>query len=81
MTRHVYPDRAENGGFAVRVLSGTRGDRIHVFTERAEAEAFARARMGLAGTVPDTTTMTEEQLAEHRAREARTRALLKAPVP
>ena len=81
MTRHVYLDRAENGGFTVRVLSGARSDRTHVFTERAEAVAFARARMGRAGTVLDMTTMTEEQLAEHRAREARTRALLKAPVP
>ena len=56
-------------------------DRTHVFTERAEAVAFAQARMGRAGTMLDTTTMTEEQLGEHRAREARTRALLKAPVP
>ena len=81
MTRHVYLDRAEDGGFTVRVLSGVRGDRTHVFAERAEAVAFAQARMGRAGTMLDTTMMTEEQLAEHRAREARTRALLKAPVP
>ena len=81
MTRHAYLDRAEDGGFTVRVLSGARGDRSYAFTERAKAVAFAQARMGRAGTMLDTTTMTEEQLAEHRAREARTGALLKAPVP
>lgn len=81
MTRHVYLDRAEDGGFTVRVLSGARGDRTFAFTERAEAVAFAQAKMGRGETILDTTTMTEKQPAEHRAREARTSALLKAPVP
>ena len=81
MTRHVYLDRAEDGGFTVRVLSGARGDRTIAFTERAEAVAFAQAKMGRNGTILDTTTMTAKQLAEHRAREARTRAALQRLVP
>lgn len=81
MTRHLYLDHAEDGGFTVRVLSGARGDHTFAFTEHAEAVAFAQAKMGRSGTILDTTTMTAEQLAEHHAREARTRAALRKLVP
>ena len=81
MTRHIYLDRAEGGGFTVRVLSGLRGDRTYAFVEHAQAAAFADRKMGRNGMVLDTTTMTQAQLAEHRAREARAEALLRKPVP
>jgi len=42
---------------------------------------FAEAKMGRAVTILDTTTMTAEQLAEHHAREARTRAAFQRLVP
>ncbi len=81
MTRHIDLGRAEGSGFTVRILGGARDDRTDTFTEHAEAVAFAQAKMGRAGTLRDTTTTTEEHLAEHRACEARTRAALQRPVP
>ena len=46
MSRHIYLDRAEQGGgFTVRILSGVRGDRTRRFTDRAEALAFARLHL------------------------------------
>jgi hypothetical protein len=76
MTRHIYVDRTDAGGFTVRILSGARGDRTHKFTDRKEALAFAESKMGRSGMIADTTLMTDEQLKAHRAREARARALL-----
>jgi len=76
MARHIYVDRADAGGFTVRILSGARGDRTHKFTDRSEALAFADSKMGRAGMIADTTLMTDEQLKAHRAREAHARALL-----
>ncbi len=76
MTRHIYLDRVEGGGFTVRILSGAHGDRTHKFTDYAEALAFATSRMGRTGMIADTTAMSGEQLNAHRAREARARALL-----
>jgi len=81
MTRHIYLDRAEGGGFTVRVLSGLRGDRTYAFAEHAQGAAFAERKMGRARVLLDTTTITQAQLAEHRAREAHTAALLTKPVP
>lgn len=76
MSRHIYLDCAEGGGFTVRILSGMRGDRTRRFTDQVEALAFAERQMGRTGIIADTTLMTAEQLKEHRAREARTRALI-----
>ena len=76
MARHIYLDRAVDGGFTVRILSGARGDRTHRFTDRNEALAFAQSRMGRTGMIADTTAMSDEQLKAHRAREERARALL-----
>ena len=81
MARHIYLDRADDGGFIVRILSGECGDRIQRFTDRAKALAFAQRRMGRTGVIADTTLMTDEQLKAHRAREARTRALLNRSKP
>lgn len=76
MARHIYVDRADAGGFTVRILSGARGDRTHKFTDRSEALASAESKMGRSGMIADTTLMTDEQLKAHQAREARARALL-----
>ena len=77
MSRHIYLDRAEQGGgFTVRILSGMRGDRTRRFTDRTEALAFAESQMGRTGMIADTTLLTDEQLEQHRAREARARALI-----
>lgn len=76
MARHIYLDRAVDGGFTVRILSGARGDRTHRFTDADEALAFAQSRMGRTGMIADTTAMSDEQLKAHRARDERARALL-----
>ncbi|MDE1905141.1 MAG: hypothetical protein KGH75_01640 [Rhodospirillales bacterium] len=47
-----------------------------LFADRDEAIAFAESKMGRTGMVVDTTLMSPEQLAEHKAREARTDAIL-----
>jgi hypothetical protein len=48
------------------------------FPDRDEAAVFAESKMGRKGMVLDTTLMTAEQLEAHKAREARTEAILKA---
>lgn len=69
--RHITLDRTSDGRFSVRVLSGAKGDATKVFATYGEADAFAMSKMGRAGMVIDTTTMTAEQLAKHRARSKR----------
>ena len=72
----IYIDRAEDGRISVRVMTGIVGDRITMFANRAEAERFAESKMGRRGMIQSTLDMTPEQLAAHRAREARTAALM-----
>lgn len=69
MARHIYVDRAEKGGFTVRILTRVRADKTHKFTDRDEARRFATSKLGRQGFVMDTTDRTPEQLAAHKDRE------------
>ena len=69
MARHIYVDRADEGGFTVRILTGVHGDKTHKFTDRDEARRFATSKLGRQGFVRDTTDMTPEQLVAHVDRE------------
>jgi hypothetical protein len=74
--RHISIDRTDDGRFKVRILSGIKGDKTSVFDEHSEANGFAISKLGRAGMIVDTTTMTSEQLAAHRARGAALRESL-----
>lgn len=74
--RCVYLDRADAGHFTVRTVAGISTDRTKPFANYEDAAAYAEKQMGRKGMVIDTTKMTAEQLAAHKAREARARALL-----
>lgn len=75
MARHIYLDHAEDGGFAVRILGGTCGDRTWRFDTHAKALAFTSKRMGRGDFVLDATAMSAEQLHHHRLHLARLREL------
>ena len=76
MARYIFVDVADSGGFTVRVLSGLRSDTTRHFDNRAEARRYANGKLGRQGCILDTTDMTPEQLATHRARAARNADLL-----
>ena len=71
MTRHLYIDQEPDGPYTVRVLVGARGDRTHQFTTHAQAMAITAKKMGHNGFVLDATTMSGEQLRQHRLHLAR----------
>ncbi len=75
MTRHLYIDNGPDGTYTVRVLAGAHGDRTHQFATRAQAMAFTGKKMGRNGFVLDATTMSGEQLQQHRLHLARLRKL------
>jgi hypothetical protein len=69
--RHIYVDRMDDGRISVQVAAGISKAKPKVFEDRDTAIRFAEARIGRTGVVVDTTLMSPEQLAAHRAREAR----------
>ena len=75
MARHLYIDHGPDGAYTVRVLTGVRGDRTHRFTTHAQAVAFTGKKMGRNGFALDATTMSGEQLQQHRLHLARLRKL------
>lgn len=76
---YVYIDRI-GAHDAVRVqvswFAGAAPKKSKTFDCRGEAEQFAIRKMGRSGCILSTLDMTPEQLADHRAREARAAALL-----
>ena len=52
--KYIYIDAADEG-FAVRILSGMKGDKTTKFATHAEAEAFALSKMGRSGMICDNT--------------------------
>ncbi len=60
---------------AVKDGTGARGDRTHQFTTHAQAMAFTAKKMGRNDFVLDATTMSGEQLRQHRLHLARLRKL------
>jgi hypothetical protein len=68
----------DDGQISVRIYAGISKPKTRLFGDRDEAVKFAESRMGQKGMVLDTTLMSAEQLAAHKAREARAEAIVKA---
>lgn len=65
----------DDGHISVRVAAGISKPKTKLFEDRDEAIRFAESRMGRKGVVVDTTLMSPEQLAAHKARDARAAAM------
>ena len=76
--RCIYVDRMDDGRISVRICAGLSQPKTKHFTDRDEAIKFAESKMGQKGMVLDTTLMTAQQLAAHKDREARTKAIWEA---
>lgn len=63
--------------YKVTVFAGASEPKVKRFANRDEAEAFAERKMGRKGSIVSTLYMSPEQLAAHRAREARAQAFLR----
>lgn len=75
----IYLDRTDDNQFSVRVFAGLSKPKTSIFPDYEQANSFALSKLGKrSGMVLDTTKMTVEQLAAHRAREARVAELLKS---
>lgn len=58
------------------MAAGISKPKTKLFEDRGEAIRFAESRMGRTGVVVDTTLLSPEQLAAHKAREARAAAMI-----
>ena len=76
--RHIFIGRKETGTVEVRIMSGFADKRKEFQTPEAARE-FAEAKMGKTGVILGSTTMTPEQLAAEKARDAKFRAAMRRP--
>ena len=74
--RYIYVDRMDDGHVSVRVAAAISKPKTKPFEDRGETIRFAASSMGRKGVVVDTTLMSPEQLAAHKAREARVAAAI-----
>jgi len=66
----------DDGRISVRVAAGIGKAKTKLFKDCDEAIRCAESNMGGKGVVVDTTLMSPEQLAAHKAREARVAAAI-----
>ena len=74
--RYIYVDRTDDGHIRVRMAAGISKPKTKLLEDRDEAIRCAESNMGGKGVVVDTTLMSPEQLAAHKAREARVAAAI-----
>ena len=72
----IYVDRTDDGQISVRIYAGVSKPKTKLFHDRDQAVAFAESKMGRTGMVLDTTLMTAEQLAQQKARQERSEAII-----
>ena len=73
--KFIYLDRAGECDFRVSWHTAS-GKKSRLFDSRDAAEGFAVSKMGKTGAIISTLDMTPEELAAHKARDARFRAAL-----
>jgi len=72
----VQLDWEDESHIRVTWSQGAQPFKHRVFDSRDAAENFARSKMGKTGYLISNLDMTAEQLADHRAREARARQMM-----